>query len=576
MLETRKQWLIRNAIIAVVLVLLWNTVPVKPFRALVVLLHEIFHALAALATGGGVHTVEVISYRVGLTSLYGGMPALVYSAGYIGTAFLGSVLLGSSYRFPVKRSLYLVIGILILANTLIFVRSPFGWSYGIVAGFLFIILFLKEFRLSAYIADFIGVLCLVDVFCDLVGFYLERSRNDAAILSSITNIPYYLILVLWTVVILLMIAAAIFITWKNLVPVKMRERLEWGEFHFVTKGFIERSRRMKGDDENMVKRRSHRTIVVYLSILAAIVLATVWVSRFVLFQPWTAREWVSATAAAGNIYAFGGKDREGQNYDEIYRIDLQDVRIHEVAELPTPRFGMGVAALNHSVYLLGGFDGRRCYDEILVFDTRTNKIKKLASLPAPRAFGSVATIGGRIFYLGGWNGSKPVDEILEIDPATGTSRIVGRLPSPREFTSAAGYGGRIYVVGGSDNHGTYLEDVLEIDPDNGAVLRRTDLPSSRTRSATVSVGDGIFVIGGWFGRRIDEMLFLDPNSPDLQIEVATKMEQGVSDIAAVNIEGMIYLIGGAHEPFQRQIRVQRWDPVSGEMESLKFRSFLFW
>ena len=163
---------------------------------------------------------------------------------------------------------------------------------------------------------------------------------------------------------------------------------------------------MKGDDENMVKRRSHRTIVVYLSILAAIVLATVWVSRFVLFQPWTAREWVSATAAAGNIYAFGGKDREGQNYDEIYRIDLQDVRIHEVAELPTPRFGMGVAALTHSVYLLGGFDGRRCYDEILVFDTRTNKIKKLASLPAPRAFGSVATIGRRIFYLGGWNGSK--------------------------------------------------------------------------------------------------------------------------------------------------------------------------
>jgi ABC-type cobalt transport system substrate-binding protein len=58
--------------------------------------------------------------------------------------------------------------------------------------------------------------------------------------------------------------------------------------------------------------------------------------------------------------------------------------------------------------------------------------------------------------------------------------------------------------------------------------------------------------------------------------MATKMEQGVSDIAAVNIEGMIYLIGGANEPFQRQIRVQRWDPVSGEMESLKFRSFLFW
>ena len=577
MLEPRKQWLIRNAVIAVVLLLLWNTALVKPFRALVVLLHEIFHALAALITGGGVHTIEVISYRVGLTSLYGGISVFVYSAGYIGTAFLGSLLLASSHRFPVKRSLYFVIGALIFANTLIFVRSPFGWAYGIVVGILFILLFLKEFRLSAYIADFIGVLCLVDVFYDLIGFYLKRSRNDAVILSSITDIPYYLILTFWTVVILLMIAAAIYVTWKNLVPARLRERLEWGEFHFITRGFIERSSRMMmGDDENAVKRQSRRTIVIYLSSLAAIVLLTIWVSRFVLFQPWTAREWVSATAAAGNIYVFGGRDRAGQNYDEIYRIDLQDVRIHKVAELPTPRFGMGVTALDHAIYLMGGFDGRRCYDEILAFDTRTNRITKLANLPAPRAFGSVVISSDKLFYLGGWNGIKPVDDILEIDPATGASRLLSRLPSPREFTAAARYDDKIYLFGGSDHRGTYLEDVFEIDPESGMVLRKTNLPSSRTRSSAVTVEEGIYILGGWFGYKIDEVLFLDPSSQQLQIELIAQLEQGVSDIATVNLEGMIYLIGGAHERFQRQIRVQRWDPASGEIESLKFRSFLFW
>ena len=576
MLASRRQWLIRNVVTAIVLILLWNTGLVKPLRALVVMLHEISHALAVLMTGGGVRMIEVISYRVGLTRFTGGIPVLVYSAGYIGTAFLGCVLLGSSYRFPVKRSLYLVIGALILGNTLIFVRTPFGWAYGIVVGFLFVVLFFKEFRLSAYIADFIAVLCLVDVFLDLIGFFFTRSRNDAAILSDATGLSYYLILAVWTAVILFMITAAVTVTWKNLIPAVMNERLEWGEFRFVTRGFVERSTRMKVDDENSVKRRSRRTIATYLSILALIVVVTIWVSRFVLFQPWTAREWVGAAAAEGNIYIFGGKDREGQNYDEVYRIDLQGVRLEEVAELPTPRFGMGVIAIDHSVYVLGGFDGRRCYRDILVFDTRTTTVKKLAELPGPRAFGSVAASSGKIFYLGGWNGTKPVADILVVDPTTGETNLLSRLPTPREFSSAAGYDGKIYLIGGSDNRGTYLKDILEIDPDTGSVLRMSVLPSSRTRSSTVTVDRGIYILGGWFGYKLDEVLFLDPSGGNLQLEPLSAMEKGISDTAAVDLEGEIYLIGGAHERFQRQIRVQRWDPVSGETDSIKFRSFLFW
>jgi N-acetylneuraminic acid mutarotase len=333
---------------------------------------------------------------------------------------------------------------------------------------------------------------------------------------------------------------------------------------------------MIDNDENAVKRRSRRTIAVYLTLLAALVLITIWASRFVLFQPWTAREWVNATTVAGNIYVFGGKDRAGQTYDEIYRIDLQDLRIYEVAELPAPRFGMGVAVVDHEAYLLGGFDGQQCSSEILVFDTRTKEVKKLAELPTPRAFGSVVKSGKRIFYLGGWDGAKPVADILGIEPETGSSRVLSRLPSPREFTAAASYGNKIYMFGGSDDRGTYLDDILEIDPDTGAVLRRTSLPSSRTRCSTVVVEEGIYVLGGWFGHKIDEVLFLDPTSAELQLELFASMKKGISDMAAVNLEGEIYLIGGAHERFQRQIRVQRWDPASGSTESLKFRTFLFW
>jgi hypothetical protein len=90
------------------------------------------------------------------------------------------------------------------------------------------------------------------------------------------------------------------------------------------------------------------------------------------------------------------------------------------------------------------------------------------------------------------------------------------------------------------------------------------------------VDSGVFILGGWFGYKIDEVLFLDPRGEELQLELFAAMQTGISDIAAVNLEGEIYLIGGAHERFQRQIRVQRWDPVSGKTDSIKFRSFLYW
>ena len=147
-MRPRRQWLIRNGTITILLLLLWDTALVKPLRVLVVLLHEIFHALAAVLTGGGVHAIDVISHRTGLTSLYGGAAGVVFSAGYLGTAFLGSLLIACGYSYAVKRSLYLAMGALVLVSTVIFVRTPFGWAYGLLAGLFLVAVFFKEFWFS--------------------------------------------------------------------------------------------------------------------------------------------------------------------------------------------------------------------------------------------------------------------------------------------------------------------------------------------------------------------------------------------------------------------------------------------
>ncbi len=578
-MKARGAWLLRNGLAAALLALAWNSVLARPLRVLVVLIHEIFHALASLASGGGVQSIEVLSYSSGVTTLTGGSPLAVYSAGYLGTALLGSLLLAAGPLARVRRFLYLGVGALVLTGTLLAVRNPFGWAYGLAVGALLAALFFREFRFSSWLADLLGVLCLVDVLHDLAAFFLFPSRNDASILSEASGLPYGAVLGVWAALALSMAAAAVAVAWRNLDPRHQERKPEWGEFSF------RRSVRMGSQDDSS-ESRGRITLIVYLSLLGAAVLLAAWSARFVLFQPWTAREWAGAAAAGDAIYLFGGRDRAGENYAEVYRLQPRSLRIRRVASLPSPRFGMGVVAHGERIYVLGGFDGRKVYDDILVLDTRTRELRAAGRLPGPRAFGAAAAAGEELYYAGGWDGERQLDEVLRIrlpSRAGGSAGVLeaslaGRLPSPREFAAAAFYRGRLYVLGGSDDRGGYLDEIVELDPAEAfpAGLRVGRLPSSRIRCAVFATSEAIYLIGGWEGRKVDQVLAIQAGAEGFQTRELPSLPRPLSDIAAVGLDGAVYLIGGTHERFQRQVGLLRWDPAGGRTESLKLRSFLFW
>jgi hypothetical protein len=576
MQETRARWILRNASLAAVFLLLWNTPALTPLRLAVVFVHEIFHALSALASGGGVHTIEITAGQLGRTALYGGLPVLVYSAGYVGTALLGGALLATGQNYPFKRSLYLALGVLILANTLLFVRHPFGWACGLVIGLFFLLLAFREFPFSAYVTDLIGLLCLLDTLIDLTGFLLAPGRNDAALLAGSSGLGYYPIAAAWLLMSLGLGSASVALALWGLAPERLAREVWLGEFRCVTRGSVRRRRSMLREEELRRRRRARSTLIVYLSVLAAIVLAVLYASRFVLFRPWTAREWLAATAADHRIYTAGGRDSLGLIYDEVFRIDPGGSRIARIGRLPSPRFGLGLAAWEGQIYLAGGFDGRRCFAEVLAFTAPRGGLRGAGLLPGPRAFGGAACLRGALYYLGGWDGTRELDEIVRLDPSTGRSRIIGRLPSARSAAAAAALGGRLYLFGGSDAGGGYLDEVLEIDPERGTVLRRGRLPAPRTRMCAAAGQDRVFAFGGWEGRRIDELLAVDPREPRLEARLICRPGRPLSDGALVYLDGKLYLLGGSHERFERQLGVLRIDPEDGRGQSVRFKGFLFW
>ena len=179
-------------VLALVALALWNTFPVYPLRIFVVFLHEISHGLAAVATGGSIVRIELTSAEGGLCVTRGGWRFLVLNAGYLGSLAWGALFLVGAARSERDREIVGGIGAFTLAVTLLYVRTFFGFMYGLLAGATLV---LVAWKLRPAVSDLllktIGVVsCLYgvwDVFSDVV--FRSVPGSDANALGQLTGIP---------------------------------------------------------------------------------------------------------------------------------------------------------------------------------------------------------------------------------------------------------------------------------------------------------------------------------------------------------------------------------------------------
>jgi hypothetical protein len=129
---------LREVVILVVLLLatffFWDSVALYPVKAFVVLLHELGHAAAALLTGGEVERIELSANLGGVCWSRGGWRLLVLPAGYLGSMLFGGVILVAAARTRNDRLLAALVGLSVLALTIVFVRTLFGIGFGLVFG----------------------------------------------------------------------------------------------------------------------------------------------------------------------------------------------------------------------------------------------------------------------------------------------------------------------------------------------------------------------------------------------------------------------------------------------------------
>src|SRR4029079_4828727 len=102
------RWLLLAILLTVLLFFMpFAQVVTYPFLIFSTFIHETSHALTALLTGGRVESLIVSLNGSGVTYTRGGVQLLISSAGYIGTALFGGVLLVISRRREyVRHALY--------------------------------------------------------------------------------------------------------------------------------------------------------------------------------------------------------------------------------------------------------------------------------------------------------------------------------------------------------------------------------------------------------------------------------------------------------------------------------------
>lgn len=184
--------------------LLWDTPVVYPLKIFVVLLHEISHGAAAVATGGRIDAIVLNPAQGGACRCPGGSPFWTLSAGYLGSLAWGVVLLlAAGWRRIRARALVGGVGAVILALTVLYLQGGFAVAFGVLfgLGLAASARWLGE-GLNRTLVRVLGMTSCLYVVLDIKSDVLDRPHlpSDAAVLAELTGVPTLLWGLIWLAV----------------------------------------------------------------------------------------------------------------------------------------------------------------------------------------------------------------------------------------------------------------------------------------------------------------------------------------------------------------------------------------
>lgn len=149
------------SVCTVVILALWRTVLLTPFKLVTVFLHEASHAIACKLTCGHVEGIQVHANEGGSTQTRGGIYWVILPAGYLGSSFWGMILILASTNVLTAQ---IAAGCFAFALLCVLFIAKNWTLRGLCIGFIIFIAIVwvlqltTKVRILRYIILFIGVM----------------------------------------------------------------------------------------------------------------------------------------------------------------------------------------------------------------------------------------------------------------------------------------------------------------------------------------------------------------------------------------------------------------------------------
>lgn len=223
--STTSQRTIASIVVLAIIVLVAGQIPVLgmlfyPFQLFGTFVHELSHGLVAMLTGGSFQRFAVNPDLSGVAWSAGGVRWLISSAGYIGSAVFGGLLVLLHTRGISARRVLLGLGIVLGVLCLLFVRNLFGIASGLAIAAL---LALAGRRLPEQWAHlgllFLGVQLMLDGLNSLIGLIhmsaAGQALTDAGNMQRATGIPALVWSIVWMLISILILGYTLRLAARN-------------------------------------------------------------------------------------------------------------------------------------------------------------------------------------------------------------------------------------------------------------------------------------------------------------------------------------------------------------------------
>ena len=223
-----------------------------------------------------------------------------------------------------------------------------------------------------------------------------------------------------------------------------------------------------------------------------------------------ARTEVAAAAVGKKIYLLGGfseptvsnmKDLSIMTLVEEY--DTVTDRWSSKAPLPQGLHHVGIGVIGDRIYVIGGFTQSllsvwKAVSTVYVYDPARDAWTEAAPMPSARGALAVAAVDGTLYAIGGYDGTDNTAAVEVYDPVHNKWSTRAPLPIPRDHLTAASVKGLVYAIGGrlSRDYRKNLSVVHAYDPSTDRWTRIADLPTARSGITSGVIAEKIYVLGG--------------------------------------------------------------------------------